>query len=124
MDQLWKRLESWQHNLENNTDTETYLKICEQTGEEPNPDKIPPTLEDFPYDVQAAIIVFSKLGDRVEGNVGYLGKDFTTLPLHMKIMKVDNEEIFLETLLKLDQRLIERSAQELQRERERIKNKH
>ena len=81
-------------------------------------------MEDFPLDVQSAIVVYGKLGDRIDGNVGYLGKDFTTLPLHMKIMHVEDEEIFLETLLRLDHHMIERSAEQLRQERERIKNKH
>lgn len=85
---------------------------------------MPPELEDFPIDVQAAIVVYGKLGDRIDGNIGYLGKDFTTLDLHMRIMGVENENIFMETLLRLDQRMIERSAEEMRRERERIKNKH
>ena len=85
---------------------------------------MPPELDDFPLDVQSAIITYGRLGDRVDGDIGYLGKDFTTLPLHIKIFKVENEDLFLETLLRLDQRMIERSAEELRRERERIKNKH
>ena len=81
-------------------------------------------MEDFPLDVQAAIIIYGKLGDRIAENVGYLGKDFTTLPLQMEIMQVENKEICLETLLRLDQRMIERTAEQLRQERERIKNRH
>jgi hypothetical protein len=99
------------------------LKICEQTGEEINLDKIPPEFEDFPYDVQNAIITFSKLGDRIVNEVGYIGKDYTSLPIHLEIYQPDNKEIFLETLLRLDEMLIKRSSDEMKQARRKLQPK-
>lgn len=97
--------------------------MCEQLGKEVNYDDIPPELEDFPEEVQQAIITFGKLGDRVVADVGYLGKDFTALPLHMKLLDLSSPEIFVETILRLDERLITKSAEAMKRERDKMKRK-
>jgi hypothetical protein len=80
-------------------------------------------LEDFPEEVQQAIITFGKLGDRIVGDVGYLGKDYTSLPIHIKLLDLDNEDIFMETILRLDEIVIKNSAEEMRREREKLKRK-
>lgn len=92
-------------------------------GDDPDPEKCPPDLEDFPPDVQKAIIVYNKLGDRVAADIGYLGKEFSTIDLWMRIYKVEDQEIFLESLLILDQKMIEKSAETMKREREKLKKK-
>jgi len=98
-----------------------YLKMCEQMGEEPDPDKIPPDVADFPVDVQLAMSVFNKLGDRVFPDIGYLGKDYTQLPVYMDVYGVQDKKIFLETLLRLDSKVIEKSAAQLKAERDKIR---
>lgn len=113
----------WQHNLEHNLNRESYFEMCKQLNEEPEYDKIPPELEDFPEDVQLAISIFGKLGDIVVADIGYLGKDYTALPLHMQIAEITDQEVFLETLLRLDERVKKRSAEMMQREREKLKRK-
>jgi hypothetical protein len=122
-EELWRRLEHWQNNTDQKVTREAYLEICRQTGEEPDPWKIPPEIEDFPEDVQKAINVFNRLGDKIVPDVGYLGKDYTSLPLHIEIMKPDSKEIFLETLLKIDERLIKQSAETMRQEREKLERK-
>lgn len=95
--------------------------MCEQLGQEPDPKKIPPEIDDFPLDVQKAILIFNKLGDRIVPDIGYLGKDYTSLPIHMRINNIDSEELFLETLLRLDQKVIEKSQEEIKRQRDQAK---
>ena len=56
-----------------------YLKMCEQMGQEPIEDEIPPDWEDFPTIAIQALTTFSDLGDRVVPDVGYMGKDFHKL---------------------------------------------
>ena len=97
--------------------------MCEQTGKEINYEEIPPELEDFPEEVQQAILTFGKLGDRIVADIGYLGKDFTSLPLHMELLDLDNKSIFVETILRLDERLISKSAEAMKRERDKMKRK-
>jgi hypothetical protein len=102
---------------------EGYFTMCEQLEKEPDPDEIPPDLEDFPEEVQQAIITFGKLGDRIVADIGYLGKDYTSLPLHMDLLNLDNRSIFVETILRLDERLITKSAESMKRERDKLKRK-
>jgi len=97
--------------------------MCEQMEIEPDMDKVPPDLDDFPEDVQAAIITYGKLGDKIVADIGYLGKDYTSLPIHMKILNLDNEEIFVETILRLDEVVMKKSAEQMRREREKLKRK-
>lgn len=97
--------------------------MCEQLEKEPDPDEIPPDLEDFPEEVQQAIVTFGKLGDRIVADIGYLGKDYTSLPLHMDLLNLDNRSIFVETILRLDERLITKSAESMKRERDKLKRK-
>lgn len=102
---------------------EKYLTLCDQMGQEPSEDKCPPDFEDFPLPVQQAIEVFNKLGDRVVSDIGYLGKNFNALELHMKAIGVLDEEIFLETLVRLDAILIKRSAEQMKKARDKLKKK-
>lgn len=120
---LWKRLRQWQSNLDARVTRESYLNLCEQLNEEPDPEKIPPEMEDFPEDVQYAIATFNKLGDKIVADVGYMGKDYTTLPLHLELIQPSSKEIFLETLLILDEILITKSAEEMRRARDKLKSK-
>ena len=58
-------------------DVEKYLKICEELGEEPDPERMPPDASVFPLEVQVAFFVYNHLSDRYEGMSGtYLGKEW------------------------------------------------
>lgn len=100
-----------------------YYSMCEQMGQEPKPLEIPPDIEDFPRDVQLAMVVFNKLGDRIFPDIGYLGKDFTTLDLHMKLNNVEREDLFVEAILRMDTKMISKTQAELKRERDKLKKK-
>lgn len=100
-----------------------YLTICEQMGQEPNEEKCPPDFEDFPLPVQQAIEVFNKLGDRVYPDIGYMGKCYDAIDLHMEVAGVYNKEIFLETLIRLDASMIKRSSDQLEKARKKINKK-
>ena len=92
-------------------------------GHEPKEDEIPPDLEDFPDIAIDAIYTFSNLGDRIYPDIGYTGKDFTNLPVYIKIFGVEDEELFLEILVFLESRAIEISAEHMKRERDKLKRK-
>lgn len=100
-----------------------YLAICEQLGQEPLETKCPPDFEDFPESVQQAVLVFNKLGDRVYPEIGYMGKDYTSINLHMEVVGVTNKEIFLETLVRLDEFMIKKSSDQLKKARDKVKSK-
>jgi hypothetical protein len=100
-----------------------YLSLCEQLKQEPSEEKCPPGYEDFPEPVQQAIEVFNKLGDRVYPDIGYMGKDYTSINLHMEVAGVTQKEIFLDTLVRLDAFMIKKSAEQLKKARDSVKKK-
>ena len=99
-----------------------YLDMCEQLGRDPDPDKIPPDMNDFPDIVSEAIFVFNQLGDRIDGDVGYLGKDYSSLPIYMETI-TENRELFMEILSWLDSKMIKKSSEEMKRARDQAARK-
>ena len=100
---------------------ERYLQMCEQLEKAPNPEEIPPDFEDFPPEMQQAIAVFNSLGDRVYPDIGYIGKDYTNLPLLIDVYGIEDSEYLVEILHYLDGRAIQKSAETLKRERDKLK---
>ena len=102
-----------------------YLMMCEQTGEEVDWEKCPPDWEDFPEIVGLSVQCFNNLGDRVYPEIGYVGKDYTSLPLYMATLGIDKHEeaFFLEILEWLDARAIKKSAEDLKRQYDKLKRK-
>ena len=103
---------------------ERYLEMCEQLGKKPDPEEIPPDAEDFPPIVQVAMAIFNTLGDRIYPDVGYIGKDYTNLPILMEIYGVDDKELLVDILSFLDSRVIKQSSEHLKKEREKLKRKN
>ena len=91
---------------------------------EPVEEEIPPEWEDFPEIVITALHIFHALGDRIVPDIGYMGKDFTNLPIYMKIEEVEDTELFLEILTWLESRAIKDSQNSMKRERDKLKRKH
>lgn len=102
---------------------ERYFKMCEQMGKEPDPEEIPADADDFPEIAILALNTFSSLGDRVQPDLGYVGKDFTNLSHYITIHGIEDTELFLEILTYLESRAIQQSREELKREREKLKRK-
>jgi len=92
-------------------------------SQEPSEEKCPPDFEDFPLPVQQAIEIFNKLGDRVYPDIGYMGKDYTSINLHMEVIGVTQKDIFLETLVRLDSFMIKKSSEQLKKARDSVKKK-
>jgi len=101
-----------------------YLEMMEQLGKDPIPEEVPPDWEDFPEIVTDAIQTFNALGDRVYPEIGYIGKDYTNLSYYMKIYKIEDEDLFLSILLRLDAEAIDTSQKRLKREMDKVKRKH
>lgn len=120
---MWQRLEKWHKNLDIGMTKDKYLTLCDQMGQDPSEDKCPPEYGDFPVPLQQAIEVFNRLGDRVYPDIGYMGKDYTSLPLHMDVVGVTEKDIFLEALVRLDAHLIKRSAEQMKKARDSVKKK-
>ena len=70
---------------------DTYLDICEQKGIEPDPDEMPPTMGDYPPEVQVAFLLHDYLPENWEGMSGsYLGKDYSALEMLLKAYEVED----------------------------------
>ena len=100
--------------------------MMEQLDQEPKPEEMPPDYEDFPDIVIDAIETFNSLGDRIFADVGYTGKDYTNLPYYIKINKIsdDQQELFLNILLRLDAQAIQTSQKRIKSEMDKMKRKH
>jgi len=110
-------------NVDTGMTRDRYLTMCEQLGQEPTAERMPPDLDDFPDIVQYAVNTFNMLGDRVQADIGYIGKDYTNLPLYLKLYDIDNIEFFLELLSWLDSRAIKKSSEQLKKELAKLKRK-
>lgn len=100
-----------------------YLEMCEQLGKEPDPERIPPDWNDFPESVQQAINIFGLLGDRVYPDIGYVGKDYTNLPVLIEVYGVEDQELLIEVLDFLDSRAIKKSSEEMKKQLDKLKRK-
>lgn len=85
-------------------------------------DRVPPDLEDFPFDVQKAILSYSKFQDKYEPDMGYLGKDFTLFDQVARIENINDEGLYLETLLQIDALYIEKSRKDMEAARKKAKH--
>lgn len=115
------RLERMYNNLDVKMTQERYLSMCEQLGKDPNPEEMPPDWEDFPLDVQIAISIFNTLGDRVYPEIGYVGKDYTNLPVLIDIHGVEDRDLLMEVLTFLDSRAIKQSSEKMKAEYDKLK---
>lgn len=95
----------------------------EQLGRQPDPEKCPPGIEDFPQIIIDSISIFNYLGDRVYPDIGYVGKDYTNLPILLKMFKIDNVELVLDALSRLDAQAIKKSQERIKREYDKLKRK-
>lgn len=120
---MWKRLETWQKNSDVGMTKDRYLDMQEQLGKDPDPERCPPAAEDFPEVLLDAISIFNMLGDRVYPEIGYVGKDYTNLPILIEVMQVDNKELLLDALARLDGHAIQKSQERLKREYDKLKRK-
>lgn len=110
-------------NLDAKMTRESYFNMCEQLGKEPDPKHIPPDMNDLPDLVQTAMIIFNTLGDRVYPDIGYVGKDYTNLPILFDIYGVEDRELAIDVLTFLDSRAIKASSEEIKKMHEKLKRK-
>lgn len=98
-----------------------YLEMQDQLGQEPDPTRCPPGIEDLPETIIYAIEIFNLLGDRIYPDIGYVGKDYTNLSILMDLYKIDEPELLIEALSRLDAHAIKKSQDQLKREYEKLK---
>lgn len=121
---MWERLEEFHKNSDIGMSKDRYLEMQEQLGKKPSLDRCPPGIEDFPDILINSISIFNSLGDRVFPEIGYIGKDYTNLPILMNIYGIDNVTLLLEALSRLDSHAITKSQEHLKREHDKMKRKN
>lgn len=100
-----------------------YLDMMQQLGKEPLEEEVPPDWEDLPEIIIDALNTFNSLGDRVYGEIGFTGKDYTNLPFFLEVYDITDTEYFLEILSWLDSRAIKKSSEQLKKEYDKLKRK-
>lgn len=105
-------------------DVEKYLKICEELGQEPDPNRMPMDLAELPYEVQLAFFVYSYLPDRWEGMTGsYMGKDWSSIDSLLNIYEVEDKGFTVTLCKHLERFNIEKAHEEAERRRKRESSK-
>ena len=67
--------------------------MCEMLGSEPLDEEVPLELDDFPWLVQQAFVIYGMLSDIWEGMSGsYLGKDYSLLFNLFDLYGIDSAE--------------------------------
>jgi hypothetical protein len=96
--------------------------LMEERGLDPDPDKIPVGYEDLSYDAQLCLNIYGRLGNRVYGDVGFVGKDYTNLPILIKFHEIVNTDFLLEMLNIIDEYNVDKSQKAMKKEMDKIKN--
>ena len=96
-----------------------YLALCEQLGEEPDPEKMPPAMDMFPYEVQMAFFIYSLLQDSWDGMNGmYMGKNLAGLSVLLDIYEIEDKKTVVYFLTRIDNERIKTINEEVKRKSE------
>ena len=100
-------------------DLEKYYRICEQLGEEPDPEKMPLSQSEFPIEVQVAFFIFDLLSDVWEGMSGtYMGKDWGHCSQLFDIWDVDDQKTTMYFMKMYERQLVNYRADRADEKRE------
>ena len=90
--------------------------MCEQLGQEPDPEKMPPALENYPYEVQLAFFIYSLLQDTWDGMSGmYMGKNMSGLGELLDIYEIEDRKTVVFFMKHIDQQRGDAINEEVQR---------
>lgn len=80
-----------------NIDTESYIQICQQLGEEIDFEKMPPSFAELPWYVKDAIEIFNSLPDTYTSAMSplYVGKDISCLDTLFDLYSIDSDSRLL-----------------------------
>lgn len=113
------------HFKDTGIDLDKYLAVCEQLGQEPDPEKMPPSLENYPLEVQEAFFLHRMLSDRWDGSSGYyMGKDFSALGTYLKVYDVKNPAQTLYFLKHIENEHSAMLNEQVKRQQEAERRKH
>jgi len=67
--------------------------MCEQLGTEPDPARMPVSMDVFPEDVQYAFLIFNYMPDRWEGMSGsYMGKEWSSIDFFLNLFGIEDKK--------------------------------
>lgn len=99
-------------------DLDIYFEICEQKGIDPDPEEMPPTMEDYPSEVQVAFLLHELLPDRWEGTAGfYMGKEMSSLGTLLDVYEVKDKKTVIYFLKHIESRFSKQINEDLERKR-------
>ena len=94
------------------------MRICEQLGQEPDPQKMPLEPADFPVEVQVAFFIFDLLEDNWEGMSGtYLGKFWHNVEYFFNLYEVEERKTILYIMKLYEGVIIAHRAEEAERKK-------
>ena len=112
------------HYKEGQLPLDTYLELCDQKGIEPDPDEMPPTTEDYPYEVQVAFLLHDLLPDRWDGMSGsYFGKDMSALGTLLDVYEVEDKRNTIFWIKAIEAKNSEAINKKMDRKRKASENK-
>ena len=112
------------HYKDGQLSLDTYLDICEQKGIEPDPNEMPPTMGDFPLEVQVAFLLHDLLPDRWDGMSGsYFGKDMSALGTLLDVYEVKDRRSTIFWIKQIEAKNSEAINKKMERKRKASQNK-
>lgn len=94
------------------------MRICEELGEEPDPNKMPLDTADFPADVQVAFFIFGLMEDIWDGMSGmYMGKNWHNIPYFLDLYEVENPKEMIYILKMYEDTLVSYRAETSEKKR-------
>tara|TARA_R110000772_G_scaffold66361_1_gene147849 strand:+ start:40487 stop:40807 length:321 start_codon:yes stop_codon:yes gene_type:complete len=100
-----------------------YLQLIEQTGRPYDHEKAPVAFEDMRHDLQIALHIYNKLGNRIYGDVGMVGKDYTNLPILIDAYGIVDSLYLLDILQILEAKDVKDSQAAIKKMHDDIKKK-
>jgi hypothetical protein len=92
--------------------------MCRQLGKEPDPSRIPVSINNFPEEVQYAFLVFQHMPDRWEGmSSTYMGKDWSSAEFFLDLFDVEDRKIVVFFISKIESFYTKATNEKLQRQR-------
>lgn len=90
---MFDSLDKFLLNAQIGVTRESYISMCEQLGDEVDPNKIPPRYSDFPTYVHQAYDIFNSMSDTYAPGMSpiYIGKDYSALPVFYDLFGVLKE---------------------------------
>jgi|TARA_R110002167_G_C12509255_1_gene637091 hypothetical protein len=99
-------------------DVGKYLLICEQLGEEPDPERMPLEASAFPAEVQVAFLLYGYLSDVWEGMSGsYMGKNWNSVELLFNVYEIEDRKTTLQFMKMYEAVVIRDRAEDQERKR-------